>query len=378
MDAANLENITPLCLAYRSGDLATMKALLTANAEPDDGTLHEAARRLDLKAIELLLEYDHDPNRPSPEHEGRSALAELCYQAPAFAQYSSDKNLERDAKKAMKALIKGGARTNIQTKTADDCEKSLLLLALDSENPLVMAKAFLDSDQWKYVNEDFNLYTDGEYTFSPAMYVEKEIWENTTDQVQAVLNLLKSYQVKRRFWRNEGEQPGDMVNAPPDILAAETARKAIIAEKLRKERERQDALDEAEAEVQAEYERRHKKAALERTLEREKHDAELAEEAKARDLDIKYQESLLEIDAKRREGEVQQQERLAAIQARLKAQTVAEDIRKLAEERINIQERSKEGYIAAELYNRMTQAGIGGSAGYPALGASGRRALGYN
>jgi len=192
VDAANHENVTPLSLAYQRNDLETMKALLAAECEPDDGTLHEAARRLDFKATELLLEHDHDPNRPSPEHEGRGALAELCNQAPVYAQRSSDKNLERDVKKTIKALIKGGARTNIQTKTADDFEKSVLLLALDSENPLVMTKAFLDSDQWKYVNEDFNLFTDGEYTFSPAMYVEKGMWEGEPCQVAGVLNLLKS------------------------------------------------------------------------------------------------------------------------------------------------------------------------------------------
>lgn len=219
VDAADFENITPLTLAYRNGNLSAMKALMEANAEPDDGTLHEAARNLDLKAIEVLLEHDHDPNRPSPEHEGRSALAELCLRAPEFAKHFSDKNLERDAKKAIKALIKGGARTNIQTKTVDDCEKSLLLLALDSKNPLVMAKAVLDSDGWRYVNEDFNLYTNGEYTFSPAMYVERGVWDGVPDQVRSVLDLLKSYQVKRRFWKNEGEQPLDMVGAPPEIVS---------------------------------------------------------------------------------------------------------------------------------------------------------------
>jgi hypothetical protein len=221
VDCANAENETPLLLAYQSGDLSTMKALLKAECEPDDGTLHDAARRLDVKVIELLLEHDHDPNRPSPEHEGRTALAELVFHAPVFAKRSSDKNLERDAKKAIKLMAKEGARTNVQTKTADDTEKSLLLLAIDSQNPLVMTKALLDADQWKFVNDDFNLYNDGEYTYSPATYVEKGMWTGDPSQAGSVLNLLKSFQVKRRFWKNQGDQPEDMLDAPPEIVSQE-------------------------------------------------------------------------------------------------------------------------------------------------------------
>jgi len=219
VDWANAKNETPLLLAYQNGNLSTMKALLKAECEPDDGTLHDAARRLDVQVIELLLEHDHDPNRPSPEHEGRTALAELVYHAPVYANRKSDKNLERDAKKAIKLMAKEGARTNIQTKTVDDSDKSLLLLALDSENPLVMTKALLDADQWKFVNEDFNLYNDGVYTYSPAMYVEKGIWAGDPAQVRSVLSLLKSFQVKRRFWKNQGDQPEDMLHAPPEIVS---------------------------------------------------------------------------------------------------------------------------------------------------------------
>lgn len=208
-----------MLLAYKSGDLTTIKALLKAECEPDDGTLHDAARRLDLKVIELLLEHDHDPNRPSPEHEGRTAMAELVYHAPVYANRNSDKNLERDAKKAIRLMVKEGARTNLQTTMSDDTEKSLLLLALDSQNPLVMAKAFLDADQWKFVDDEYNLYNDGVYTYSPAMYVEMGVWAGDRARLGGVMSLLKSFQVKRRFWKNEGDQPGNMLNAPPEIVS---------------------------------------------------------------------------------------------------------------------------------------------------------------
>lgn len=66
---------------------------------------------------------------------------------------------------------------------------------------------------------------------------------------------------------------------------------------------------------------------------------------------------MLEVENKRREGQLQKQEQEAAIKARLKQQMVQEDIRMLEEER------SKEGYVAAQLYSRMTQAGIWSSGG---------------
>lgn len=120
-----------------------------------------------------------------------------------------------------------------------------------------------------------------------------------------------------------------------------------------------------ETKLQAEYELKHKQAEVDRRLKREALDAELEDKAKAQELDIKYQESLLEIETRRQKYQLQSQQRQATTQANLTNQIANESIRILEEERVNIKERSNEGYLAAELYSKMTQAGFGGGGGYP-------------
>jgi hypothetical protein len=145
-------------------------------------------------------------------------------------------------KKCIKALISGGAQQDIQTITDDDLGRSLLHLALDSGSPYVMAKAFLECGSYKNVNDDFNLYNDGEYIYSPISYVEKGRWEGEERNRQPILNLLKKYQVRRRFWRNEGPQPLDMVGEPDDIVQDEKQRKANLAEQQRRQSESDERL----------------------------------------------------------------------------------------------------------------------------------------
>ena len=187
VDLPGAQGISPLSLAYQKRDLASMDALLAAKAETNDGTLHDAAHCLDLKAIQLLICHEHDPDFPSIRHDGRGALAELCYRAPLHAQRCADS----EVKKCIKTLIEGGARDDIHTVTDDDLGRSLLHLSLDSSKPYLMTKAFLESGQYKHVNDDFNLYNDGEYTYSPISYVEKDRWKGQEQDRQSVLNLLK-------------------------------------------------------------------------------------------------------------------------------------------------------------------------------------------
>jgi hypothetical protein len=69
--------------------------------------------------------------------------------------------LEEDSISAIKALKDFGAYTDIRMPN-DDSGRSLLHLALDSADPCNMTKAFLESGEFHSMNNDFNLFTDGE------------------------------------------------------------------------------------------------------------------------------------------------------------------------------------------------------------------------
>jgi ankyrin repeat protein len=222
---------TPLAHATEIGDVASMSVLLQAGAELDDDSLHIAARMLHTDAMNLLMDNGHDPNKPSTKLQGRSPLAELCLTAPSHAQLSSEKKLEQDLKRAIQTLIIRGARMNFQLKPSG---KSVLIHALDSDNAYVAAKALLDCGQFHHINDDFNLFNDGEYTYSPTKYVEKGLCQGSgsdSSQRQRIIDLLVYYQAEHRYWRNEGEQPQDMVNPPGNILKAELQRREVENER---------------------------------------------------------------------------------------------------------------------------------------------------
>lgn len=232
---------TALSLALGMGDLISMIAILNFKTDPTDGMLHDAALLLNPEAVKMLFGYGYDPNETSLRHGGRSPLAELCYRGPnPLFQLKSEQRIRN----TMTALLEGGAQTDIKT-VAGDFEKSLLLLALDTREPYFMASAFLHcgkGQQGMRVNADFNLYDNSRYTYSPIMYVEKGLWKGEPDQYQTVLNLLRKWKTERRFWKNFGEQPSDMIGAPLDIAAAELERKTYASEIALKQRELNDAL----------------------------------------------------------------------------------------------------------------------------------------
>lgn len=140
--------------------------------------------------------------------------------------------------------------------------------------------------------------------------------------------------------------------------AADDARKAAIAEKLQKEREKEERLVAEEAELHAEYVRRHKRAEIEIKLKQEEEEAELAAKARAQEQDLRYKESLVEIDEKRGALELQKQQGLVDIEIRRTKGAAEESIRVLKEERRNITARTNEGYLAAEIYHSMQDAGF--------------------
>jgi ankyrin repeat protein len=257
---------TALSLALVIGDIISMMAILDAKTDPTDGMLHDAALLLNSEAVKILYGYGYDPNETSLRHGGRSPLAELCYRGP---DPSFQLKSEQRIRNTMTALVEGGAHTDIMT-VADDFEKSLLILALDTREPYFMASAFLNCDkaqQGMRVNEVFNLYNNSQYTYSPIMYVEKGLWKGERDQYQTVLNLLRKWKVERRFWKNSGEQPFDMVGAPPHIAAVELERKAYERKKALKQRELNDAWHFEEMEANRRLDMREREREVEKKIQ---------------------------------------------------------------------------------------------------------------
>lgn len=243
LDIKDQQDRTPLAHATEIGDVHSMRVLLDAGTEINDDALHLAARTLNSNAIDLLIDNGHDPNKPSIKHQGRTPLAELCLLAPKYARGSSDQVSEKDARKAIQSLIDKGAKTNIKIPNAVK-GRSLLLHALDSMKPYVMAKAFLDCGQFHNINKDSNLFSDGEFTYSPTQYVARGLCKADASHHTSLITLLKQNGAKDRYWRNKSEQPEDMKGPPSHIMKAhlELVEAQARRDRIRKEQELKAAM----------------------------------------------------------------------------------------------------------------------------------------
>ncbi|EEP82301.1 predicted protein [Uncinocarpus reesii 1704] len=215
-----------LLYATRKNQIKSMRFLIEGGAAVDDGSLHEAARALNLDAIQLLLSYGHDPNFPSMLHDGRCAMANLCLCA-------SDVGLPVSRiRKAIDTLVSGKADLRDQSQG-----KPVLLHALDNPKSCVrITTALLASGMWKIINDESNLYTADKSVYSPSMYIKKCLQKSPREHAPQLLYILQAHGCKDVYYRLSGPQPPDMVNAPPEI-AAEENRRQIRAKRLQEEEE---------------------------------------------------------------------------------------------------------------------------------------------
>jgi len=163
-------------------------------------------------------------------------------------------------------LIQGGALTGEQLRQAGN--RSILIHALDSSSPHMMTKAFLECGQFKDINKDFNLFTDGEYTYSPTKYVEKGKCRGDNTQSQSLIKLLHNFHATDRYWKNNGPQPPDMINPPAHIALAEDERKAAAKRKQQEEEELRRRIEEQQREI----DEQRRKIAIEQEAEQAKQD----------------------------------------------------------------------------------------------------------
>jgi hypothetical protein len=206
-----------------------MECLIEANAEVDDGSLHDVARELRLDKMRLLIKYGHRLDYPSDRHDGRSVLAELCLKA--VDHDPTVKQLEQ----AIQLLILKDANIGLQNVSG----KTIFHYALDSSNPVLILTAMLKL-MWEHINDDKFLYSDTTYTYSLTKYVEKGLYQGPRHQEREILSLLRRKQAMDRFWAHDilVTQPDDYKNGPPHI------EEEVLRQKARKKRQeemREDA-----------------------------------------------------------------------------------------------------------------------------------------
>jgi hypothetical protein len=72
----------------------------------------------------------------------------------------------------------------------------------------------------EYVNDDFNLFEDGRYRYSPLAYVSRGLNKAPAEQRAGLVDLLLEFSCRNRFWAVEGDQPADMIGAPEEVMRA--------------------------------------------------------------------------------------------------------------------------------------------------------------
>ncbi|KAG6053350.1 hypothetical protein E4U17_004790 [Claviceps sp. LM77 group G4] len=222
VDVLDYKERTPLSMATSiGGDVSEqMVSLLLAAAPPrDDGSLQNAARDLNLRVVKVLVGAGHDPDFPSPLHEGRSALAEVCLHGSDNTELMAER--ERAMQKVMTFLIDSKSHLSIKSNG-----KSLLELCFEAADPLATTRSLLKSGMWKHVNKPFSHHTVDGYVYSPTMYIKKILPK--TDVSASLLSILQSSRAHDVYYALSGPQPSDAVGLPEDLAVQERQRKARL------------------------------------------------------------------------------------------------------------------------------------------------------
>ncbi|KAL6901496.1 hypothetical protein GGI43DRAFT_357864 [Trichoderma evansii] len=220
VDAMDFLGRTPMAMVtHLSGEVAIqmMSSLLAAEPSKDDGSLHNAARDLNLPAVKVLMEAGHDPDFPSPLHNGRSALGEVCLHGSDAGEMTPER--ERKMQKVMTFLVDAGSDLSIKLG-----DKSILYLCFDSTDPVATTRALLKSGMWKHINKPSNQYADETFVYSPTMYVTKLM--PSLDAHDQLLSVLRASRATDVYYAKEGAQPEGAVGLPEDIEVRERVRKA--------------------------------------------------------------------------------------------------------------------------------------------------------
>ncbi|EFX06055.1 hypothetical protein CMQ_4124 [Grosmannia clavigera kw1407] len=254
IDIADYAGNTPLFMAVCSGGdagLSMVESILGAEPSRNDGSLHMAARNLNVKVMKLLVQHGHEVDFPSDLHDGRSALAEICLHGSDGRVLTA--SALREMEYAISYLIKEGSDVTLRSDG-----KTPLLLALEAEDPVGTTQVLLKAGMHKYVNKAFNQYDDGTHIYSPTMYVSHVRYlQPSTPAAETVreklLGLLRRSRTEDVYYAHSPggkAQPKGAVGVPEELLRAERERQAreerVAAEDRDHERARRQAQELAE------------------------------------------------------------------------------------------------------------------------------------
>lgn len=208
---------TPLHIATENRNLDCMSVLLKAGAKPDDGSLHVAARSVDVESIALLKKHGHDVLCPVDLFNGRTPVAELCRNASGLGPRWS-----KSMQEAMKLLMPfPPASWKFDGKT-------VLHLAIDNPSsaaPILGSLLYLSRVRESPTKDDDYLFTDGGLQYSPTMYVHHLCPSKSDEEKKELTKSLAMHRFVDRYFSEDGPQPQYATGLPQAL------RDAIVAEK---------------------------------------------------------------------------------------------------------------------------------------------------
>jgi ankyrin repeat protein len=235
---------SPLFYASQNGDLEAVKLLVQAQARPDDGSLHEAARQAHPEVVSYLLAHDHHMRLPSSQHSdgvsGRTALEELCLRGTPDGD-----GWETRVHRTIELLLSVGGEAMMKSDG-----KSLLHYALDNKTGPEVTEALLQfAPIWERINDPIHLYEDATgITYSATQYVE-HFCKGSIAMRNKLIQLLKGKKCQDRYYRQTAEQPMGALGLPDDISAA-IKRQENADWELKEDLRREDMLTEHQRKMQ--------------------------------------------------------------------------------------------------------------------------------
>lgn len=149
-----------------SSSVTSIVETLAPHSQKNDGSLHEAARMLQIENVSMLIGSGHTPCFASRLHGGRDALGEFCLNTELSNGIQRSK-----ARRLLRLLLDNGARPNFKARN----ERSAVILALDNaRDPLGVTEVLVETEVWEQLNDDKHMFYDAKkgLWYSPLSYVE--------------------------------------------------------------------------------------------------------------------------------------------------------------------------------------------------------------